>query len=66
MFCRKFGRYCGKIPAWTLYGTNRTIFVQAVTDADVAKYGFRAVYQVSVAWIRVFVASLSSDPMLPW
>ena len=44
---RLFGRYCGRIPAWTLYGSNRTMVVIAHTDDDVTKYGFRAIYQVS-------------------
>ena len=44
---RLYGRYCGRLPAWTLYGSNRTIVVIAHTDDDVTKYGFRAVYQVS-------------------
>lgn len=45
-FNRKYGRYCGRIPAWTLYGTNTSMTVIAHTDYDVEKYGFRAVYQV--------------------
>ena len=44
---RLFGRYCGRIPAWTLYGSNRTMVVIAHTDDGVTKYGFRAIYQVS-------------------
>ena len=48
--CRLFGRYCGRIPAWTLYGSNRTMVVIAHTDDDVTKYGFRAVYQVSYTY----------------
>ena len=45
---QKWGPWCGRRPRFTLYGTNASMMIHAVTDNYVGKYGFRAVYQVCI------------------
>ena len=43
---RSWGKFCGRIPRFTLYGATNQMMITAKTDGYIGKYGFRAVYQV--------------------
>ncbi|ELT92799.1 hypothetical protein CAPTEDRAFT_228056 [Capitella teleta] len=41
-----YGRYCGRLDKFTIYGTSRYMMIKAHSDGEIGKKGFRAVYQV--------------------
>lgn len=42
-----YGRYCGRLDKFTIYGTSRYMMIKAHSDGEIGKKGFRAVYQVT-------------------
>ena len=45
---RSYGKYCGRIDRFTIYGTTKKMMITAHTDGEIGKKGFRAVYQVTI------------------
>ena len=51
---RYFGKFCGRLPRFTIYGKGRKLKITAETDQSVGKSGFRY-GPTHNGWKRVFI-----------